>query len=166
MTWWRTLQLMSTWSMVSGEIGQEWNANGLMTVMFRHSRGGHVWHETGDHPSNTFRGENGHTGRRTSGFEDPQKCWLCSVCGVHSLPLSTDHSGITLSCVDVTLRSAHDNVLQDYDGSLERLAKESDCLKQAYGHFFDLTIVNNDIDETIRYGTLACCILFPDKILQ
>lgn len=36
-----------------------------------------------------------------------------------------------------------------YDGSLERLAKESDMLKQAYGHFFDLTIVNNDIDETI-----------------
>ena len=34
----------------------------------------------------------------------------------------------------------------------------SDCLKpkmmkkllQAYGHYFDLTIVNNDIDETIR----------------
>lgn len=22
-------------------------------------------------------------------------------------------------------------------------------LKQAYGHFFDLTIVNNDLDETI-----------------
>ena len=42
-------------------------------------------------------------------------------------------------------------MFQDYDGSLERLAKESDCLKQAYGHFFDLTIVNNDIDETIRY---------------
>lgn len=37
-----------------------------------------------------------------------------------------------------------------YDGSLERLAKESDLLKQAYGHFFDLTIVNNDIEETIR----------------
>ena len=30
------------------------------------------------------------------------------------------------------------------------LAKESDLLKQAYGHFFDLTIVNNDIEETIR----------------
>ena len=42
------------------------------------------------------------------------------------------------------------SIQQDYDGSLERLAKESDCLKQAYGHFFDLTIVNNDIDETIR----------------
>ena len=42
-------------------------------------------------------------------------------------------------------------LFQDYDGSLERLAKESDCLKQAYGHFFDLTIVNNDIDETIRF---------------
>lgn len=37
-----------------------------------------------------------------------------------------------------------------YDGSLERLAKESDMLKQLYGHFFDLTIVNNDIEETIR----------------
>jgi len=36
-----------------------------------------------------------------------------------------------------------------FDGSLERLAKESDMLKQAYGHFFDLTIVNNDLDETI-----------------
>lgn len=36
-----------------------------------------------------------------------------------------------------------------YDGSLERLAKESDMLRQAYGHYFDLTIVNNDIGETI-----------------
>ena len=44
------------------------------------------------------------------------------------------------------------SLFQDYDGSLERLAKESDCLKQAYGHFFDLTIVNNDIDETIRWS--------------
>ncbi|XP_066591785.1 peripheral plasma membrane protein CASK isoform X7 [Prorops nasuta] len=39
--------------------------------------------------------------------------------------------------------------VNDYDGSLERLAKESDMLKQAYGHFFDMTIVNNDIEETI-----------------
>ncbi|XP_031337853.1 peripheral plasma membrane protein CASK isoform X2 [Photinus pyralis] len=39
--------------------------------------------------------------------------------------------------------------LNDYDGSLERLAKESDMLRQAYGHYFDLTIVNNDIEETI-----------------
>lgn len=36
-----------------------------------------------------------------------------------------------------------------YDGSLERLSKESDMLKQAYGHFFDLTIANNNITETI-----------------
>ena len=35
--------------------------------------------------------------------------------------------------------------MQDYDGSLEKLARESDSLRQAYGHFFDLTIVNNDI---------------------
>uniref|UniRef100_U5ENN4 Peripheral plasma membrane protein CASK n=1 Tax=Corethrella appendiculata TaxID=1370023 RepID=U5ENN4_9DIPT len=39
--------------------------------------------------------------------------------------------------------------IADYDGSLERLAKESDMLRAAYGHFFDLTIVNNDIGETI-----------------
>ncbi|XP_055638872.1 peripheral plasma membrane protein CASK isoform X4 [Toxorhynchites rutilus septentrionalis] len=39
--------------------------------------------------------------------------------------------------------------IADYDGSLERLAKESDMLRQAYGHFFDQTIVNNDIGETI-----------------
>ncbi|XP_055686221.1 peripheral plasma membrane protein CASK isoform X2 [Lutzomyia longipalpis] len=39
--------------------------------------------------------------------------------------------------------------IADYDGSLERLAKESDMLRQAYGHFFDLTIVNNDIGDTI-----------------
>ncbi|XP_060650684.1 peripheral plasma membrane protein CASK isoform X4 [Drosophila nasuta] len=39
--------------------------------------------------------------------------------------------------------------IADYDGSLERLAKESDMLRQLYGHFFDLTIVNNDISETI-----------------
>ncbi|XP_071838998.1 peripheral plasma membrane protein CASK-like isoform X1 [Apostichopus japonicus] len=37
-----------------------------------------------------------------------------------------------------------------HDPSLERLAKESELLSQAYGHFFDLTIYNNDIDETIR----------------
>ena len=36
------------------------------------------------------------------------------------------------------------------DGSLERLARESDLLEKAYGHYFDLKIVNNDIEETIR----------------
>lgn len=40
-------------------------------------------------------------------------------------------------------------IIFQYDGSLERLAKESDMLRQAYGHYFDMTIVNNDIDETI-----------------
>lgn len=40
--------------------------------------------------------------------------------------------------------------IPDLDGSLERLSKESEILRQAYGHFFDLTIINNDIEETIR----------------
>ncbi|XP_060527409.1 peripheral plasma membrane protein CASK isoform X2 [Cylas formicarius] len=39
--------------------------------------------------------------------------------------------------------------IADFDGSLERLAKESEMLRLAYGHYFDLTIVNNDIDDTI-----------------
>ena len=37
-----------------------------------------------------------------------------------------------------------------HDGSLERLVRESELLKQAYCHFFDMTIVNNDIEDTIR----------------
>lgn len=36
------------------------------------------------------------------------------------------------------------------DNSLERLIRESESLKQAYGHCFDLTIVSNDIEETIQ----------------
>ncbi|KJH41963.1 PDZ/DHR/GLGF domain protein [Dictyocaulus viviparus] len=40
--------------------------------------------------------------------------------------------------------------LQDPDGSLERLLRESEILRQAFGHLFDYVIVNNDIDETIN----------------
>lgn len=36
------------------------------------------------------------------------------------------------------------------DESLQRLAKDSETLRKTYGHMFDLTIVNNDIDDTIR----------------
>ncbi|XP_069104967.1 peripheral plasma membrane protein CASK-like isoform X2 [Argopecten irradians] len=36
------------------------------------------------------------------------------------------------------------------DASLEKLATESELLEKAYGHYFDLKIVNNDIEETIR----------------
>lgn len=36
------------------------------------------------------------------------------------------------------------------DESLERLMNESETLEQNYGHYFDLKIVNNDIDDTIR----------------
>ena len=36
------------------------------------------------------------------------------------------------------------------DDALRRLLSESDLLQQTYGHFFNLTIVNNDIDDTIE----------------
>ncbi|VDO94971.1 unnamed protein product [Soboliphyme baturini] len=41
--------------------------------------------------------------------------------------------------------------LKDPDGSLERLLRESELLRQAFGHYFDYIIVNNDIDETIKH---------------
>jgi hypothetical protein len=36
------------------------------------------------------------------------------------------------------------------DGSLQRLANESLILEATFGHYFDLVIVNNDIDATIQ----------------
>ncbi|XP_037296806.1 peripheral plasma membrane protein CASK isoform X2 [Manduca sexta] len=41
------------------------------------------------------------------------------------------------------------NNVADYDGSLEVLVRESEQLRRTYGHYFDLTIVNNDIDDTL-----------------
>ncbi|XP_036440456.1 peripheral plasma membrane protein CASK isoform X4 [Colossoma macropomum] len=37
------------------------------------------------------------------------------------------------------------------DESLQRLQKESEILQKTYTHYFDLTIINNEIDETIRH---------------
>ncbi|XP_062390267.1 peripheral plasma membrane protein CASK isoform X7 [Sardina pilchardus] len=37
------------------------------------------------------------------------------------------------------------------DESLQRLQKESEILQKTYAHYFDLTIINNEIDETIRH---------------
>ncbi|XP_075975799.1 peripheral plasma membrane protein CASK isoform X2 [Anticarsia gemmatalis] len=41
------------------------------------------------------------------------------------------------------------NNVADYDGSLEVLVRESEQLRRTYGHYFDLHIVNNDIDDTL-----------------
>ncbi|XP_006806046.1 peripheral plasma membrane protein CASK isoform X12 [Neolamprologus brichardi] len=37
------------------------------------------------------------------------------------------------------------------DESLQRLQKESEILQKTYAHYFDQTIINNEIDETIRH---------------
>uniref|UniRef100_A0A8C4HVI9 Peripheral plasma membrane protein CASK n=1 Tax=Dicentrarchus labrax TaxID=13489 RepID=A0A8C4HVI9_DICLA len=37
------------------------------------------------------------------------------------------------------------------DESLQRLQKESEILQKTYTHYFDQTIINNEIDETIRH---------------
>ncbi|KAM7365355.1 hypothetical protein PAMP_016288 [Pampus punctatissimus] len=36
------------------------------------------------------------------------------------------------------------------DESLQRLQKESEMLQQTYAHYFDQTIINNEIDDTLR----------------
>lgn len=36
------------------------------------------------------------------------------------------------------------------DDSLQRLQKESEMLQLTYAHYFDQTIINNEIDDTIR----------------
>ncbi|KAG7268836.1 hypothetical protein CRUP_023956 [Coryphaenoides rupestris] len=36
------------------------------------------------------------------------------------------------------------------DDSLQRLQKESETLQKTYAHYFDQTIINNEIDDTIR----------------
>ncbi|XP_061704961.1 peripheral plasma membrane protein CASK isoform X3 [Cydia pomonella] len=41
------------------------------------------------------------------------------------------------------------NNVADYDGSLEVLVRESEQLRRTYGHYFDMSIVNNDIDDTL-----------------
>ncbi|XP_067116106.1 peripheral plasma membrane protein CASK isoform X2 [Osmerus mordax] len=37
------------------------------------------------------------------------------------------------------------------DDSLQRLQKESETLQKTYAHYFDQTIINNEIDDTIRH---------------
>lgn len=37
------------------------------------------------------------------------------------------------------------------DESLQQLQKESDILQKTYAHYFDLTIINNEIDDTIKH---------------
>ncbi|KAK1903213.1 Peripheral plasma membrane protein CASK, partial [Dissostichus eleginoides] len=37
------------------------------------------------------------------------------------------------------------------DESLQRLQKESEILQKTYAHYFDQTIINNEIDDTIRH---------------
>ncbi|XP_024864558.1 peripheral plasma membrane protein CASK isoform X10 [Kryptolebias marmoratus] len=37
------------------------------------------------------------------------------------------------------------------DESLQRLQRESEILQKTYSHYFDMTIINNEIDETIRH---------------
>jgi calcium/calmodulin-dependent serine protein kinase len=58
--------------------------------------------------------------------------------------------GLQDVCLHTHTQTQIHNVIIQPDGSLERLLRESEMLRQAYGHFFDYVILNNDIDETIK----------------
>ncbi|CAG2123262.1 unnamed protein product, partial [Medioppia subpectinata] len=40
--------------------------------------------------------------------------------------------------------------IEDRDGSLQRLTRESLLLQNIYKHFFDFSVINNDIEETVK----------------
>ena len=74
-------------------------------------------------------------------------CILRSLCykvtlilDIKSFTEFTKPSLLTYRYNEVKVLQNWSQTMPDYDGSLEKLARESDCLKQAYGHFFDLTI--------------------------
>ncbi|KAG7234502.1 hypothetical protein INR49_004534 [Caranx melampygus] len=46
---------------------------------------------------------------------------------------------------------SNNEYLEDRDESLQRLQKESEILQKTYAHYFDQTIINNEIDETIKH---------------
>ncbi|XP_048054705.1 calcium/calmodulin-dependent serine protein kinase b isoform X7 [Megalobrama amblycephala] len=55
-----------------------------------------------------------------------------------------------------TIRKIHEQGMvaildvEPQDESLQRLQKESEALQRSYAHYFDQTIINNEIDDTIR----------------
>lgn len=53
--------------------------------------------------------------------------------------------------VSFSFSLAHSVFLTPQDESLLRLQKESEILQKTYAHYFDQTIINNEIDETIRH---------------
>lgn len=58
---------------------------------------------------------------------------------------------IALTSLSCPFPSSPARPLSIQDESLQRLQKESDILQRTYAHYFDLTIINNEIDETIRH---------------
>lgn len=118
----------------------------------RYPWGRHVRHQTGHHTAHTHWRQNGHSGCGAAGAQNTADSWIHALCGLHSSALTAEHSRRECpTCfVALFLLTCFGKLVSfQYDGSLERLAKESDMLRQLYGHFFDLTIVNNDISETI-----------------
>lgn len=71
-----------------------------------------------------------------------------------SLPVSFTKSGLNVKSdrtfIPFHLPPAHSCSFALQDESLQRLQKESEILQKTYAHYFDQTIINNEIDETIR----------------
>lgn len=52
--------------------------------------------------------------------------------------------------VHLTVVKLFSSLSPPQDDSLQRLQKESETLQKTYAHYFDQTIINNEIDDTIR----------------
>lgn len=63
---------------------------------------------------------------------------------------SSDGSVFVLASVLAACRRLMLCVCSHQDESLQRLQKESETLQHSYTHCFDQTIINNEIDDTIR----------------
>ena len=77
------------------------------------------------------------------------------LCGdfIHDEPQSSVVSHISMLKISLhPLTDYLNNLFQSYlqDDSLQRLQKESEMLQRTYAHYFDQTIINNEIDDTIR----------------
>lgn len=121
--------------------------------IFRNPRRRHVRYKIGNDTKDTRWRKGGYLGRWTPSSQSAAHRRVFAVCRVYSRAFRSKYQWrknvFLFNLLDRVIDCFFLPLLQ-YDGSLERLIKESALLKSSYGHYFDLTIVNNDIEETIR----------------
>lgn len=160
--WWLTLLPTNTWNTVgkkkkklcvSPERVDSSFSFPCFFPIFRNPRRRHVRYKIGNDTKDTRWRKGGYLGRWTPSSKSAAHRRVFAVCRVYSSAFRSKYQWrknvFLFNLLDRVIDCFFLSLLQ-YDGSLERLIKESALLKSSYGHYFDLTIVNNDIEETIR----------------